>query len=58
MDGGEGFLDVAGIKSDERILAYFGAVDGFDFDLIDGSLRALLRKARDAQQDHQRQSDC
>jgi hypothetical protein len=42
VDGVEGLLNVAWIKSDQRILSHFGAVDGFDFDLVDGALGVLL----------------
>ena len=49
MDGGEGFLDVAGIEPDQRILSHFGAVNGFRLDLVNGALGALLREGRDAQ---------
>ena len=32
----------AGIKTDQRILADFGAVDRFGLDLVDGALAALF----------------
>jgi hypothetical protein len=38
----EGFFHVARIKTDQRVLAHLGAVDGFDSDLVDGALAARL----------------
>ena len=38
----EGFGYVAGIKPDQRILPHLRSPDGFDPDLIDGSLTPLL----------------
>jgi hypothetical protein len=58
MDGVEGFLDVAGIKSDERVLSDFSTVDGFDLDLVDGALGALLGEARDSQLKDEKHTCC
>jgi hypothetical protein len=52
VDGIERLLYVAGIESDERVLAYFGAVDRFRSDLVDGALGMLLGKPRDAERDN------
>ena len=42
MDGGEGFLDVAGIESDERIHSVLSAMDSLGLNLIERALGALL----------------
>jgi len=47
VDGVESFLNVACIKSDERILSHFSAVDGLGLDLVDGALGVLLGEARE-----------
>ena len=35
MDACEGFFDIGGIEADERILTDFGAMNGFDSNLVD-----------------------
>src|ERR1700689_3917784 len=47
----ECLLYVAGIESDERVLAHLGPVDSFRSDLVDRSFGMLLGKARDAERD-------
>ena len=46
VDALEGFFHVGGIEPDQRILADFGAPDGFDLDLVDGALAALFLACR------------
>ena len=41
VDALEGFFHVGGIEADQRILADFGAVNGFGFDFVDGALAAF-----------------
>jgi hypothetical protein len=45
MDGLESFSHIAWVESNQWILSYFGAVDGFGLDFFDRALGVLLRKA-------------
>jgi hypothetical protein len=42
MDRIEGFLHVARIESDERVLPHLGAMNGFRPDFVNRPFRALL----------------
>jgi hypothetical protein len=48
VDRLESFSNVARVESDQRILPYFRAVDGFRLDLLNRAFSALLRKTRNA----------
>ena len=47
LDIFEGFLHVAGIEADQRVLADYRAMDGLGTNFIDGALTALLLSRRE-----------
>ncbi len=42
VDVREGFADVGGVETDERVHAVFSALDGLGFDFVEGALFLLL----------------
>jgi hypothetical protein len=56
VDRLERFPHVVRIEPDQRILSDFGATDGFDLDLIDCPLGALLGEAGMAEREQEREA--